>query len=226
MIVALFDSDGTLYTGQFGRGLMKYSSEHGRRFHAWRYYVSILPTYILYQAKLAGWEQLQKPLLANLSGMLQGLDQQQATQALRWLLLEYLLPTQRADVLERLREHQARGHKVVIVSGMFTIAGEILREHLQADGALGTQAELVNGRSTGRSVLPLMSGATKATQVQELAQARGWDVDWSASYAYGDSFTDRYMLEMVGHPVAVYPEPKLHALAKEKSWEVLGTPKE
>jgi hypothetical protein len=26
MIVALFDADGTLYTGQFGRGLMKYSS--------------------------------------------------------------------------------------------------------------------------------------------------------------------------------------------------------
>ena len=32
MIVALFDSDGTLYTGQFGRGMMKYSSEHNRKF--------------------------------------------------------------------------------------------------------------------------------------------------------------------------------------------------
>lgn len=226
MIVALFDSDGTLYTGQFGRGLMKYSSEHHRRFFAWRYYASILPTYILYKAKLASWEKLQKPLLANLSGMLQGLDQQQATQALNWLLLEYLLPTQRADVMERLREHQAQGHKVIIVSGMFTIAAEILREHIQADGALGTQAEFANGRYTGRSVLPLMSGATKATQVREFAQARGWEVDWSASYAYGDSFTDHHMLELVGHPVAVYPEPKLHVLAKEKNWEVLGTPKE
>ena len=226
MIVALFDSDGTLYTGQFGRGLMKYSSEHGRRIFAWRYYASILPTYILYKAKLANWETLQRPLLANLSGMIQGLDQQQATQALTWLLLEYLLPTQRADVMERLRGHQAQGHKVIIVSGMFTGAAEILREHIQADGALGTQAEFINGRFTGRSFLPVMSGATKATQVQEFARARGWEVDWSASYAYGDSFTDHHMLELVGHPVAVYPEHKLHTLAKEKNWEVVGTPKQ
>lgn len=226
MIVALFDSDGTLYTGQFGRGLMKYSSEHGRRFFAWRYYASILPAYILYKAKLASWETLQRPLLANLSGMLQGLDQQQATQALTWLLLEYLLPTQRADVMKRLREHQAQGHKVMIVSGMFTHAAEILREHIQADGALGTQAEFINGRFTGRSVLPVMSGATKASQVHEFARTRGWEVDWSASYAYGDSFTDHHMLELVGHPVAVYPEPKLYALAREKNWEVLGTLKE
>jgi len=62
--------------------------------------------------------------------------------------------------------------------------------------------------------------------VRELVQSRGWDVDWAASYAYGDSFTDHHMLNLVEHPVAVYPDAKLHALAKEKNWEVLGTPKE
>jgi phosphoserine phosphatase len=71
-----------------------------------------------------------------------------------------------------------------------------------------------------------MSGATKATKVRELAQSRGWDVDWAASFAYGDSFTDHYMMDLVGHPVAVYPDAKLHALAQEKNWEVLGTPKD
>ena len=40
MIVALFDSDGTLYTGQFGRGMMKYSDEHGRKYFSRRYYAS------------------------------------------------------------------------------------------------------------------------------------------------------------------------------------------
>ena len=226
MIVALFDSDGTLYTGQFGRGMMKYSSEHNRKFFAWRYYTGIIPTYILYKAKLTSWERLQHALLAKLSGLLQGLDQEQAEATLTWLLHDYLLPTQRTDTFKRLRDHQAQGHKVIIVSGMLMPAAEIFREHLKADGAIGTQPEFMNGKYTGKTIPPLISGATKATKVRELVQSRGWDVDWTASYAYGDSYTDHHMLNLVGHPVAVYPDAKLHTLAKEKNWEVLGTPKE
>jgi HAD superfamily hydrolase (TIGR01490 family) len=226
MIVALFDSDGTLYTGQFGRGLMKYSSEHNRRFFAWRYYAGILPAYAAYKAKLGSWQNLQHALLANLSGMLQGLDESQAKTALTWLVTEYLLPTQRADVMKRLKDHQTQGHKVIIVSGMLTPSAEILKDHLGAEAALGTQPEFVHGKYSGRSILPLMSGETKATKVRELVQARGWDVDWNASFAYGDSFTDHHMMSLVGKPVAVYPDAKLHTLAQEKNWEVLGTPKD
>jgi len=226
MILALFDADGTLYTGQFGRGLMKYSSEHNRRFFARRYYAGIFPTYTLFKLKLTSRENMQHALLAKLSGMLQGLDQKQAHAALSWLLNDYLLPTQRSDVFKRLKEHQAKGHKIVIVSGMFMECTEIFREILGADGAIGTQPEFVNGRYTGETIPPLISGEVKVTKVNELVQARGWDVDWAASYAYGDSISDSYMLNMVGNPVAVYPDKKLHGMAKEKKWEVLGTPKD
>jgi len=226
MIVALFDSDGTLYTAQFGRGMMKYSDEHGRKYFSRRYYASILPTYFLFKIKLASWQKLQHALLANLSGLLQGLDQEQAVTALTWLLHEYLLPTQRADVFKRLKEHQANGHKVMIVSGMLMPCAELFRKYLGADGAIGTQPELINGRYTGRTVLPLISSEAKADKVKELVQSRSWDVDWTSSYAYGDSYTDSAMLNLVGNPVAVYPDSKLFTLAKEKQWEVLGKPKE
>jgi len=33
-------------------------------------------------------------------------------------------------------------------------------------------------------------------------------------------------MNLVGNPDADYPDGKLHALAKEKDWEILGTPKE
>jgi len=226
MIVVLFDSDGTLYTGQFGRGMMKYSSEHNRKFYAWRYYAGILPAYLLYKAKLTSWENIQHVVSVGLSGMLQGFDQGQAKTALTWLVHEYLLPTQRTDTFKRLRDHQAQGHKIIIVSGMLMPAAEILRDHLGADDAIGTQSEFANGKYTGKRVPPLISGATKATKVQELIQSRGWDVDWASSFAYGDSFTDSHMLKLVGHPVAVYPDAKLHNLAKENNWEILGAPKE
>ena len=226
MIVALFDIDGTLYTGQFGRGLMKYSTEHGRKIYAWRYYAGIMPTYFMYKAKLGDWESLQRSLLAGLSGMLQGFNREQADAALKWLVHQYLLPTQRPDVMAKLKEHQAKGHKVIIISGMLMPAAEILRDALKADEAIGTQPVFINGRYTGRMLLPHVSGKTKADKAHELFKTRGWDVDLSASYAYGDSITDQHMLSLVGNPVAVYPDAKLHALAKEKHWEVLGKPKE
>jgi HAD superfamily hydrolase (TIGR01490 family) len=226
MIIALFDADGTLYTGQFGRGLMKYSSGHGRRFYAWRYYACIFPAYTLYKIKLGSREKMQYALLAHLSGMLQGLDKEQANITLKWLAHEYLLPTQRVDVTDRLREHQAKGHKVIVVSGMLMECAEIFKEHLGLEAVIGTQPEFKNGKYTGRTIPPAISGIAKANKINELVKSRGWDVDWTSSYAYGDSITDSQMLNLVGNPVAVYPDGKLHALAKEKNWEVLGTPKE
>jgi len=225
MIVALFDADGTLYTGQFGRGLMKYSSEHNRKYYARRYYIGVLPAYLLYKLKIGTRENMQHYLLAKLSDMLQGMDQEQAHAALSWLLNDYLLPTKRPDVLERLKDHQTKGHKIVIVSGMFMECAEIFKGIIGADGAIGTQPEFINGRYTGKTIPPLISGEAKVTKVRELIKSHGWDVDWASSYAYGDSITDSHMMNMVGNPVAVYPDEKLHVMAKEKNWEVLGTPK-
>jgi HAD superfamily hydrolase (TIGR01490 family) len=134
-------------------------------------------------------------------------------------------PSQRADVVARLHEHQAQGHQIVIISGMLSPALELLRNHLGADGCIGTESEIRNSRYTGRSIPPVSMGVHKAVKAREFFQSRGMTVDWSASFAYGDSFTDRDMLELVGHPVAVYPDKKLHALAQAQNWEVLGKPK-
>jgi len=226
MIIALFDADGTLYTAQFGRGLMKYSSEHNRKFYAWRYYAGIFPAYTLYKIKLGSREKIQYALLAHLSGMLQGLDGKQANSALEWLTHDYLLPTQRDDVIKRLKEHQAKGHKVIVVSGMLMECAELFKEHLGLEAVIGTQSEFKNGKHTGQTIPPAISGRAKVEKIRELVKSRGWDVDWASSHAYGDSITDSHMMKLVGNPVAVYPDSKLSAMAKEKNWEILGTPKE
>ena len=50
--------------------------------------------------------------------------------------------------------------------------------------------------------------------------ARRRNVDLSRSYAYADSISDLPMLEAVGIPVAVNPDARLHAAAKEKGWQI------
>jgi phosphoserine phosphatase len=45
---------------------------------------------------------------------------------------------------------------------------------------------------------------------------------YGASYAYADSYSDLGLFELVGRPVAVYPDRKLAAHAAAKGWPVLG----
>jgi HAD superfamily hydrolase (TIGR01490 family) len=225
MIVALFDSDGTLYSNQMGFGMMKYEEINGRRNRARLYYASLMPGYFLNKAGLMKPERFQYSLIMGLTKFFKGSNLEDGMSLFSWVVKDYLLPAKRADVADRLKEHQAKGHRVVIVSGSFTPCLEMIGEHFGVIDLIGTQVEIQNERYTGRIIPPLITGTAKAEKIRELLSAHGEDIDWASSYAYGDSFTDRDMLNLVGHPVAVYPDKKLHKLAKEKNWEVLGTPK-
>jgi phosphoserine phosphatase len=52
-----------------------------------------------------------------------------------------------------------------------------------------------------------------------LAADRGLDLE--ASWAYSDSMSDLPMLEAVGNPVVVNPDPPLLTLARERDWQVM-----
>ncbi len=205
--------------------MMKYLETHGRRTHARLYYTSLLPAYLLSKLKLIPIDRFQQFFTLRLSWLVKGMDLGQGQAMFDWAAQEYLLPTQRSDAAGRLQRHQAQGHTVAIVSAMFVPCLKSIAEHFGVKDFVGTQLEVSDGRYTGRIVPPLISGAAKAQAVRQLLSSRAREVDWASSYAYGDSFTDRDMLSLVGHPVAVYPDAKLHALAQARKWEVMGTPK-
>jgi phosphoserine phosphatase len=86
---------------------------------------------------------------------------------------------------------------------------------------IGTGVEIRGGRYTGRSVPPIIKGADKLTGIREHLEKTGLQVDWQSSFAYGDSYSDREFMQLVGHPVAVFPEPKLRAFALARKWEII-----
>jgi HAD superfamily hydrolase (TIGR01490 family) len=148
--------------------------------------------------------------------------EEQALAAFDWIIHDYIMPTARPDVMARFSEHQAQGHSVVLVSGMPLPCLERLGEALGTTGVIGTGLEVQDGRYTGASILPVMVGAHKATGTRAFFAARGIDVDWAKSFAYGDSIHDQSIFDLVGHPVAVYPDAELRALAEQKGWDVMG----
>jgi HAD superfamily hydrolase (TIGR01490 family) len=120
---------------------------------------------------------------------------------------------------QRVEEHKAAGHVVGIVSGATQYAVGPLAAHLGIPGQyVCTRLESRNGRLTGRVVPPVCHGPGKVVWAERFA--REHNLDLSASTFYSDSVTDLPLLERVGHPVAVNPDPRLRQLAQSRGWRI------
>jgi HAD superfamily hydrolase (TIGR01490 family) len=221
MIAAIFDADGTLYSAQYGRGLMTYALTHGHSIRARVYYASIVWVLLLCKVGLADDEKLDRAKISGLARMMRGWSQDQALPALTWVADHYLLATRREAVIRRLETHRSQGHLVVIASGTFLPSLRLLGERLGVNEFVGTRIEVEQDRYTGRIVPPIIKGTDKAEQVKRHLLERGFEVDWDASYAYGDSYSDRHFMTLAGRPVAVHPDAQLRDTALAQKWEVL-----
>lgn len=67
----------------------------------------------------------------------------------------------------------------------------------------------------------IYEGQEKRKLIEKLAEDHG--IDLSNSSAYADSFGDAAMLERVGFPVAVFPDPRLRRTAQKRGWKILET---
>lgn len=116
------------------------------------------------------------------------------------------------------QRHLDAGQRVWLVTATPVELAAIMARRLGFTGALGTVAESVNGRYTGRLAGELLHGEAKAEAIRALAIRAGLDLDRCA--AYSDSANDLPMLNLVGHPVAVNPDADLRAQAREADWPV------
>jgi HAD superfamily hydrolase (TIGR01490 family) len=114
--------------------------------------------------------------------------------------------------------HLDAGERVWLVTATPVELAGIIARRLRLTGALGTVAESVDGVYTGRLVGDILHGEAKAQAVRALAEREGLDL--ARCTAYSDSANDIPMLSLVGHAVAVNPDPELRRAARERGWEV------
>lgn len=123
------------------------------------------------------------------------------------------------EMLERVEEHRKEGHRVVLLTASSPYVSRQVVEHIRLDDYLCTRFEVEDGIFTGELQRPMCYGPGK------LALARDWaarnHVTLDASFFYTDSYTDLPMLERVGHPVAVNPDPRLARHAAREGFETL-----
>ncbi|HEV7192781.1 MAG TPA: HAD-IB family hydrolase [Jatrophihabitantaceae bacterium] len=116
------------------------------------------------------------------------------------------------------RRHLDAGERVWLVTATPVELATIIARRLDLTGALGTEAETLDGVYTGRLVGDVLHGEAKAAAVRALALREGLDL--AQCSAYSDSINDMPMLSLVGHPVAVNPDSALRAEAKDRGWPI------
>jgi HAD superfamily hydrolase (TIGR01490 family) len=147
-----------------------------------------------------------------------GWDQERIRTLVADTLADVIEPIVYEEALELIREHQAAGRKVFIISASPQEIVEPLAHYLGVEGAIGTRAKIdAEGKYTGE-VDFYSYGPQKAEAILEVANWEG--IDLTRSYAYSDSITDLPMLEVVGHPEVVNPDRELARVARERGWKV------
>ena len=218
---AIFDLDGTLCSDPTWKGLARYVKLHrrNRRMH-YAFMATHMPLFLLHKLKLMDAGRARAIWAGHMAWMLRGMSLEEGGCVFEWIADEHLMPSQKPDIVALLREHKARGERVILLSGSFQPLLDIMAARLGAGVALGTQVERRNGRYTGRSLPPVCQGQGKALRLRAYLAKEGRDVDLSASSAYADSWFDQPVLDLVGRPVAVHPDEELAALATQRGWEV------
>jgi HAD superfamily hydrolase (TIGR01490 family) len=214
-VAAFFDVDRTLLRGSS----MLHVARPMRR-------AGFMPTRAMFHSLLVqarfslyGFDDVQiHEAVRGAGALVAGIESERLLRFAEEVVPMYVAPRVYVEARERLDWHRQRGDLVFLVSSSPQEFIRVLGAVLGVDGVAGTEAELRDGRYTGR-ILRLCHGTGKADAVRELAVAN--DVDLRRSYAYGDSFaSDLPMLEAVGHPVCVNGDRLLTAHAARLGWPV------
>jgi len=123
------------------------------------------------------------------------------------------------ESVQLIRDHEAHGHLVVIISNSPSFFVKPLAEALGIREMISSQVEVKDGFLTGKLIKPLCYGKGKKEYAFQWAQEKG--VDLSQSYFYTDSFYDIDLLYAVGFPMATNPDRRLRKAAIRSNWKIL-----
>ncbi|MFJ7934641.1 HAD family hydrolase [Sporosarcina sp. NPDC096371] len=219
MRVAIFDFDGTLYADETFQLLMNHLKHHPVHHPKFKkFYRAILRPYISHKLKLlpeAKMKERSMKIYLDALGHLSKVELDHYFEE----LADKVRQGFNADVISRLEQHIADDVHVMLVSGAYTPLLQSVTKELQFNIIIGTDVPL-NGKIIDvQAPIDHIQGPRKNEKIKEALE--GKDIDWHNSFAYGDSFSDIPVLELVGNPVAVRPEPRLQALAKQRNWEII-----
>ena len=207
---ALFDLDRTLLEGF---SAYPYLGERlARGAMAPREMLANLGAMLDYKLGRTGFSGVVGRTTEPLRGIAESVLEELGEDVFRKHLLGRIFPEAKALV----QAHRGRGHTLAIVSSATRYQIEPVARYLGIEHVLCTRLEAKDGILTGKVIRPTCHGEGKATAARELARSEGLDL--AASHFYTDAAEDLPLLELVGHPHVLNPDPSLAKIARQRGW--------
>lgn len=224
--LVFFDVDKTIIRGYSGffttialiqKGILK-----KRRLPTALFYRIFSP--LIHEGKNAPLEKLYQIAIDDMAG--HTLDE--IMEVGRECFERWIKPRVYAGAVAKVGEHKAQGHPVYLVTSGPTMAIRILAEFLGVTGFFSA-GPVIDEQNRLTRVLQRPIYYREGKVVAAEAAIRTHGAAWEDCYFYSDSIDDIFLLQRVGHPHLVNPDPKLLKIGRERSWpvlrfsEVLGT---
>lgn len=212
--VAVFDLDGTIVASDLVESYV-WTRLAGLPRRAWpAEFMDLLldaPRYLL--AERADRDRFVRTFLRRYAGT----DEAALRHLVRGAVGDALLHRVKHEAVRRIRAHRAAGHRTVLVTGCLDLLVEPLRPLFDDIEAcrMRTRDGVLTGRVTGRPPV----GEARADWLRRYTAEHG--LDPARAHAYADSYSDRPLLDAVGHPHAVDPDTRLLRHAVRRHWPVL-----
>lgn len=127
-----------------------------------------------------------------------------------------ILPAGRALIAK----HQQQGDTLLIITATNSFITTPIAEKLGIPYLIATEPEVINGVYTGKVAGTPSYQEGKVKRLQEWLDAQNLTLE--GSYFYSDSHNDLPLLELVEHPIAVDPDPKLQTIAQQRGWKIVS----
>ncbi|MEE8410252.1 MAG: HAD family phosphatase [Myxococcota bacterium] len=122
--------------------------------------------------------------------------------------------------LDAVSAHRKAGDELVLLTSTSSYLSKKTSDELQLHAYLCNRFVVDDdGKFTGEPFEPLCYGPGKVTHAERHAGKNG--VALADCAYYGDSYSDVPILEAVGRPIVVNPDPRLRRLAKKRGWKMV-----
>ena len=211
--VAFFDLDNTVLAVNSGRILIKECYRKGIMSRG-----DLLKAYwllIMYKLRIKNSRNSSLSMIKWLKGTEAVFMQEFSGRVTDDLLIPFIRP----EIRKEIDMHRKNGGRIVMLSASLTFIVKPMVEFLNFDDYICSHPEVKNGYYTGKPNGPVCINEEKEMQIRNYC--RQHQVGLSDAWFYGDSWSDRFALNIVGHPVCVRPDNRLLKLSRAKNWRVV-----